>query len=377
MMVANVALLTAVDRIYESVEHPELWPETIEAIGELIGGRPGFWTPAEAGSAGPGINGETTDFVLSRSDLRVLDRYAEEFGELIVRFLKIIFLSILWSPAHVGGREATGLRMAQRFLPRANSGGGPPSPPAAKSGMRNLIAALWEDCQPFSVESLELLRLLAPHFERAMRLQMRVIEQEFRADMLSASLDRLALGVVLIDRLGLPVWVNQRAHEIIDEKNGLRLSSAGLAAHEPSQTRRLRDLVREVVSVGSSGLLPISRGADLRPLLVLAFPLTSSAAADAVSSHFACGVIFVSDPDRVDDPSVGSLRQAFDLTYREAQTAIAVARGQGLQAAADMMGVALTTARSQLQQVFVKTGTRHQAELARLVHRSLGPLRLR
>jgi hypothetical protein len=39
------------------------------------------------------------------------------------------------------------------------------------------------------------------------------------------------------------------------------------------------------------------------------------------------------------------------------------------------MGVALTTARSQLQQVFAKTGTRQQAELAALVNRTLTVLR--
>jgi DNA-binding CsgD family transcriptional regulator len=31
------------------------------------------------------------------------------------------------------------------------------------------------------------------------------------------------------------------------------------------------------------------------------------------------------------------------------------------------MGIAVTTARSQLQQAFAKTGTKHQAELAALV----------
>jgi len=39
--------------------------------------------------------------------------------------------------------------------------------------------------------------------------------------------------------------------------------------------------------------------------------------------------------------------------------------------AAESMGVALTMARSHLQQVFAKTGTSQQAELAALVHRTL------
>ncbi|HEX3114715.1 MAG TPA: hypothetical protein VHQ48_04510, partial [Bradyrhizobium sp.] len=46
--------------------------------------------------------------------------------------------------------------------------------------------------------------------------------------------------------------------------------------------------------------------------------------------------------------NVESLQRAFDLTCREAQTAIAIAHGQGLKTAARSMGVAPTTVRSQL-----------------------------
>jgi hypothetical protein len=43
MVVASEgALLSTVDRIYEAIERPELWPQTIYAIGELIGGRRHF-----------------------------------------------------------------------------------------------------------------------------------------------------------------------------------------------------------------------------------------------------------------------------------------------------------------------------------------------
>src|SRR4051794_19146373 len=81
------------------------------------------------------------------------------------------------------------------------------------------------------------------------------------------------------------------------------------------------------------------------------------------------------DRGHPDNFTVESLRRAFDLTYREAQMAIAIAHGHGLKIAARKTGVALTTARSQLQQAFAKTGTSHQAELAALVHRTLTHLR--
>jgi hypothetical protein len=36
-------VLAIVDRIYEAVERPERWPETIRNLGDLIGGRRDFW----------------------------------------------------------------------------------------------------------------------------------------------------------------------------------------------------------------------------------------------------------------------------------------------------------------------------------------------
>jgi DNA-binding CsgD family transcriptional regulator len=47
----------------------------------------------------------------------------------------------------------------------------------------------------------------------------------------------------------------------------------------------------------------------------------------------------------------------------------------GLQAAADRLGISLATARTHLAHVFDKTGTRRQAELVRLLLRSQPAIR--
>jgi DNA-binding CsgD family transcriptional regulator len=382
MTPTDEALLPFIDRIYESIERPELWPETIYALGTLIGGRRDFWDAGQSARP-PNANPNALEagchgtFFLSRADLLVLDEYAQQFGELIIRFLKLVFLSTLWSQKDVRAREAIGLRITKRYLQTfepllANS-----ASPTSRSAGRNFIAALWEDGRMFSGDNLHSIRLLAPHLDRALRLQMQLNAAGLRADMISGALDCLSLGVVLVDHSGLPLWHNRRAREIMDGSNALRLSSAGLIGRSPSDTHSLREVIKGAVSAGTQGLLAIDRGVDLRPLLLIAIPLKPVGTADAfeTSNQTASGVVFLSDPDRNDHPTIVSLRQAFGLTHREAQMAIAVARGHGLKAAAETMGVATTTARTQLQQAFAKTGTNHQAELAALVHRTLTPLR--
>jgi len=384
MAVDSEQALDCIDRIYGSIERPELWPDPIYAIGEVLGGRRHFWgIDHSAQDAGIGSTRNTHSleigchgtFFLSRSDLRALDQHAQEFGELIIRFLKIVFLSILRSQNDVGVREAIGLKIAQRYLHAFEPLQGGSASSGSNSVGRKLIAALWEDGRGFSSDNLRWMRFLVPHLDRALRLQMRLSSADIRAGVVSGALDCLAHGVVFVDRSGLPIWLNRRAEEIISHSDALRLSSAGLVGHRPSDTRSLRELIKEAVSAGTQGLLAIRRDDNLRPLLLTAIPLKPIGNLDPASNDFARGVVFISDPDRTDSPSVASLRRAFDLTYREAQVAIAIAQGHGLQVAADTMGVALTTARSQLQQAFSKTGTSHQAELAALVHRTLTHLR--
>ena len=363
-------LWAVVERIYASVERPELWPQTISAIGERIGGGPLLW----------GVDGRTLGHVeshcrptvfLSRADIEHLERHEQEFGELIVRFLKIIFLSVLWSQSDIGAREAIGARMTQRYLQQFEPAHAAAAAPPARSTRRRLLAALWEDGRVFTSDNLRMMRILVPHLDRALRLQMRLSAADFRVNLISGALDALTIGVVLVDRSGRPLWINRRGQEIMKRSNVLRVSSDGLVGKGPSDTKSLRDLIKAAVSTGTQDILAVGRDADeLRPLLLIASPLKPIDSAES-PDEVPCAVVFISDPDRIDVPSVESLRRAFNLTNREAEMAIAITHGHGLQAAAENMGIAVTTAKSQLQQAFAKTGTRHQAELAALVHRTL------
>jgi len=65
-----------------------------------------------------------------------------------------------------------------------------------------------------------------------------------------------------------------------------------------------------------------------------------------------------------DPNAAAALRRLYFLTQREAEVAIAVARGAGLRTAADALGIGVNTVRTHLQRVFEKTGTSRQAELA-------------
>jgi DNA-binding CsgD family transcriptional regulator len=66
-------------------------------------------------------------------------------------------------------------------------------------------------------------------------------------------------------------------------------------------------------------------------------------------------------------PQVARLRVEFGLTKAEARLALRLAEGASLASAAQAFNVKLTTIRSQLQQVFAKTGTCRQTELVAMI----------
>ena len=78
-------------------------------------------------------------------------------------------------------------------------------------------------------------------------------------------------------------------------------------------------------------------------------------------------------PDLAGLPEVARLRAEFGLTKAEARLALRLAEGSSLASAAQAFNVKLTTIRSQLQQVFAKTGTCRQTELvATILSRGYG-----
>jgi DNA-binding CsgD family transcriptional regulator len=81
-------------------------------------------------------------------------------------------------------------------------------------------------------------------------------------------------------------------------------------------------------------------------------------------------------PDFATLPEDVRLRAEFGLTKAEARLALRLAEGSSLASAARAFNVKLTTIRSQLQQVFSKTGTARQTELmAMLLSRGYGSRR--
>jgi DNA-binding CsgD family transcriptional regulator len=168
-------------------------------------------------------------------------------------------------------------------------------------------------------------------------------------------LDWLDLGVIIADAAARPVRLNHRAGSIVARGDGLYATPFGITTAIPEETGRLRQAIARAAKGGTR--LRLSRPSGAPPLLVTVIPVGGGPLV----------ALFVMDPDTTGTPSPALLQELFGLTAAEAVFAAEISRGDGMQAVAERLSIAPTTARTHLTRIFEKTGTRRQAELVRLL----------
>jgi DNA-binding CsgD family transcriptional regulator len=82
--------------------------------------------------------------------------------------------------------------------------------------------------------------------------------------------------------------------------------------------------------------------------------------------------VLLRDPE-TSSPRAGVLQEVFGLTPTEAKLAAALCRGACLSDVAIELAIGLSTVRSHLKSVMLKTNTRRQAELVALLFSAFDP----
>jgi len=184
-----------------------------------------------------------------------------------------------------------------------------------------------------------------------------------------AVLNRLTQGVIFVDAEGRPFFVNRAAERMAAESDGLTVGVGGLTTATWAQTLKLRRMIAAAangeVGFATRSALNVRRPSQRRSYALLVAPLRQTSGGFMAKRSGA--IVFVWDPERAAPDPTSHLRQLYGLTAGEAALTLRIMHGGGLKAAADALGVALTTARTHLRNVFQKTQTHRQAELVRLI----------
>ena len=182
-------------------------------------------------------------------------------------------------------------------------------------------------------------------------------------------LDRLAPGVVVLDRTARVVFANRAARALAGAAGPLRLRNNAISAASPEHARRLGALIRAALAdrPTASMSLPCPEDGRLVAVVVSGVRGRDLDRLAAVALRDPAVLVFLSDPATPLALPALWLADAYGLTATEARVALSIAAGGVLAETAQRLGVSLNTAKTHLQRVFAKTGTCRQAELARLV----------
>lgn len=219
----------------------------------------------------------------------------------------------------------------------------------------------------FSDEDKALMRLIAPHLERAGEISKALSSQSFGTGHLATS----RAATIVVDRAMQVVELNQAAASILDKSAALDVIGGRLHARRSLAFERLQALVLDCTahrwSKGGVMLMSPDEGAGgSNQLVVSVAPLRSAEIFGLPGDPLAAIFLRTAHGDQSSDLN-DVFASLFRLTPAQARLARALAKGVSLRQAAAERGLTYASARTYLEQIFRKTGTRRQPELVALL----------
>ncbi len=246
--------------------------------------------------------------------------------------------------------------------------GDPPGDAAVDLGGDEGLRLVFERA-PFGPEERDFVRMLGRHIVRSRVLARALARAEARGHLASAALDRMAMGVVILDGEGRVAHLNPAARRRLGSECGVTLLVDRLEFADPELEKRLRVLRERQHETGTeprrlaSELLRAPRNAERPPLDILAVSLDGLDLAQGGAAM----ALFLSDADHASETPASVLQRLYGLTAAESRVAGEVLRGSGIDEAATHLGLKRETVRTHLKHVFAKVGTTRQADLVRLL----------
>ena len=230
----------------------------------------------------------------------------------------------------------------------------------------------------FLARERKLLTRLTPHLQRAIEIYAKLNRTSSERDVYAGAVEQLSVATLILDEQGRLLTANAVGKALLEQDNGLSLRDERLHIDGRDINKELQDSLRTIIRAQQQGeaaivrALRIPRPAGQSDLGLVVRPVPSAQRHEGQASPAAA--VFISDPDLQESTSAQTLRELFELTPAEARLATLLARGSSLAEVSAAQNISQHTARAQLKSIFAKTGVSRQAELVRLVLKSVASL---
>jgi DNA-binding CsgD family transcriptional regulator/PAS domain-containing protein len=210
------------------------------------------------------------------------------------------------------------------------------------------------------------LRLLAPHICRAIRISDLLDMKSLEKEALSATLDSVAAGIVVVAAEGRILHANDAARRMFEARSPVVSSRGFLTALHPQSTQELMRAIAIAQSdearIGGAAIGVPLIGRDLAPATAHVLPLARGDLRTRLMPQ-ATAAVFIAPPGTSLPPDLDAVAHIFGLTPAETRQLHRLVAGDSLAAAAKALGVSEATARSHRQHIFAKMGVSRHADV--------------
>ena len=224
---------------------------------------------------------------------------------------------------------------------------------------------------------LERTKLLLPHIRRAVVISNVLDARAIERTRMSEALDAFRCGVILTDGRGAVLHANELATHMLQNGSPIEEHQGVLRTKNAAVATELRNAIRlaaeDETSVGTTGLAIRLTEITDAPCFAHVLPLTGGELRTRLKPA-AVAAVFIGAPADERD-AADAVRRAYRLTPAEARLLTSLLRGRTLNESAIELGIARTTARTQLNNIFAKTGVSRQTDLMWLASQAASPTR--
>jgi DNA-binding CsgD family transcriptional regulator len=225
------------------------------------------------------------------------------------------------------------------------------------------------DQTPFNERARLLLERLTPHLRRAVKISIALSQSKDLEAALADAFGRHWAAIYLLDGSGRVIWMNHAAADGVPACTALSVKSGRLRARTPAAGAKLDKAIRDaqgmVVRADAGDFdMPDREGRRIPVSVRPAGPLGA-----AIGGPAQARVAVLAGGHAPARLTAQRLIALYSLTLAEARLCLDLAEGLTIEECAGRRDTSPHTARTQLKNIFAKTGTRRQAELVALVWR--------
>lgn len=216
------------------------------------------------------------------------------------------------------------------------------------------------------------LRLLAPHFRRAVTISNLFDMKSIEAATFASVVDSFSFGLILVDEhLGI-VHANPVAAAMLSARDPVESQRGVLAmpsrpAHE-ALARAVQQASFDEASMGQGGIGIPARRSQGTPCVLHVLPLKRGEIRRGLARR-ATAAVFLTRANAPPAMPRDALALLYDLTPAEARVFELIADGRTQGDVGEILGIARSTVKTHLLRVFDKTGCTRQVDLVRLAAR--------